>query len=111
MRMLEGLALLELNRPEESMRGFSDAVSAADALLAFADRNVAALQARAIALSGLAVSAGDQARAAEAGKAFARAGAVTDATGVAADTCRLLDRIACYDRSGILAEVHAAQDS
>ena len=111
VRMLEGLALLELHRPEESVRAFSDAVIAADALLALADRNVAVLQARAIALSGLAVSADDQARAAEAGKALARADAVIDAAGVAADTRRLLDRIACYDRSGILAEVRAAQDS
>ena len=68
MRLLEGLALLELHRPEESVRAFSDAVTAADALLALADRNVAALQARALALSGLAAAAGDPARATEAGR-------------------------------------------
>ena len=110
MRMLEGLALLELNRPEESVRAFSDAVIAADALLALTDRNVAALQTRAIALSRLAVSADDQTRATEAENAFARADAVTDATGVTADICRLLDRIAHHDRSGILAKVRAAKD-
>ena len=103
MRLLEGLALLELHRLEESVRAFSDAVAAADALLALADRNVAALQARALALSGLAAATGDPARAAEAGEAFARAHAVTSAAGVAADTRRLLDQIACHDRSGILA--------
>ena len=81
MRLLEGLALLELNRPEESMRAFSDALIAADALLALADRNVAALQARALALSGLAVAAGDPARRPEAAEAFARAHAVTRARG------------------------------
>ena len=91
MRLLEGLALLELHRLEESVRAFSDAVTAADALLALADSNVAALQARALALSGLAAAAGDPARAAEAGEAFARAHAVTSAAGVAADTRRLLD--------------------
>jgi hypothetical protein len=110
MRLLEGLALLTLHRPEESMRAFSDAVTAADALLALADRNVNALQARALALSGLATAAGDPARAAEAGQAFARADAVTSAAGVAAGTRRLLDLIARHDRSGILAEVRAAQD-
>ena len=108
MRLLEGLALLELHRVEESVRAFSDAVAAADALLALADSNVAALQARALALSGLAAAAGDPARAAEAGEAFARAHAVTDAAGVAADTRRLLDKITRHDRSGILAEVRAA---
>ena len=73
MRLLEGLALLELQRPNESTRAFSDAIAAADSLLALADRNVAALHARALALSGLAVAADGAARFAEAGEAFARA--------------------------------------
>ena len=76
-RLLEGLALLELNRPEESRRAFGDALIAADGLLALADRNVAALEVRALALSGLAVVAGDPVRAAGAAEAFARARAVT----------------------------------
>ena len=111
MRLLEGLALLELHRADESVRAFSDAVAAADALLALADSNVAALQARALALSGLAAATGDPARAAQAAEAFARARAVTSAAGVAADTRRLLDEIASHDRSGILAGIHATQDS
>jgi tetratricopeptide (TPR) repeat protein len=110
LRLLEGLALLELRRPGESVRAFSDAVTAADALLALADSNVAALQTRALALTGLAAATGDPARAAETGRAFARAYAVTDAAGVAEDTRRLLDQIARHDRSGILAEVRAAQN-
>ena len=68
MRLLEGLALLELHRVEESVRAFSDAVTAADALLALADSNVAALQARALALSGLAAATGDPARATRGGR-------------------------------------------
>ena len=68
------------------------------------------MQTRALALSGLAAVADNPARAAEAGKAFARARAVTSAAGVAADTRRLLDKIAGHDRSGILAEVRTAQD-
>jgi tetratricopeptide (TPR) repeat protein len=110
IRLLEGLALLELNRLEESVQAFSDAVAATDALLALAGNNVDMLQARALALSGLAAAADDPTRAAEASKAFALAHAVTDAAGVAADTRRLLDRIARHDRSGILAGVRAAQD-
>jgi tetratricopeptide (TPR) repeat protein len=54
MRLLEGLALLGLHRADEGVRAFGDAVAAADTLLALAERNVAALQARALALSGLA---------------------------------------------------------
>ena len=109
-RLLEGLAQLQLNRLEESVQAFSDAVAAADALLTLADRNVDALQARALALTGLAAATGDPTRAAEADNAFSRAHAVTDAAGVAADTRRLLGQIADHDRSGILTGVRAAQD-
>jgi tetratricopeptide (TPR) repeat protein len=108
LRMLEGLALLELGRPGGSVRAFGDAVTAADALLALADRNVAALQARALALSGHAAAAGDPARAAEAAGALARLHAVTDAAGVTADTRRLLGQIARHDRSGLLTAARAA---
>ena len=110
IRLLEGLALLELHRVGEGMRAFRDALVAADALLTLADSNVAALRVRALALSGLAVATGDATPAAEAMEAFARANTINDALGVAADTRRLLDRITRHDRSGILAEVRAAQD-
>ena len=110
MRLLEGLALLELDRIEESARAFNEAVTAADTLLAVADRNVAALQARALALSGLAAAVGDLALATEAGEALGLAGALAGAAGVAADTRRMLDQIARHDQSGILAEVRAAKD-
>ncbi len=110
IRLLEGLALLELNRLDEGVRAFNDAVAAADALLTLAEGNVATLQARALALSGLAAANGDPDRATEAGEAFALAQSVAGA-GIAADTRRLLDQIARHDRSGILSEVRAAQDS
>ncbi len=92
-RLLEGLALLELHRLGESVRVFNDAVAAANEMLALADRNVAALRARALALSGLAAATGDPARAAEAAEAFARAKAVTSAAGLAADTRLLLGKL------------------
>ena len=106
MRFLEGLALLELRRPGESAEAFTEALTAADALLALADSNVAALRVRALALSGLAVATADPLRAVTACEAFARADAVTRAAGVAEDTHRLLNAIACHDPSGILAGVH-----
>jgi tetratricopeptide (TPR) repeat protein len=109
MRLLEGLALLELGRREESVRAFNEAVTAAGTLLALADRNVAALQARALALSGLAAAVGDLALGEEAGEAFEAADAVTGAAGVAADTRRILDQIARHDRSGVLARARAAK--
>src|SRR5262249_25450206 len=56
IRLVEGIALLELRQTDESVRAFSDALAASDALLAFAESNVAALQARALVLSGLAVA-------------------------------------------------------
>ena len=110
IRLLEGLARLQLHRPDEAGRAFSEALTAVDALLALADSNVAALQVRALALSGLATATGDPAQAAAAGEAFALAHAATRAAGVAKDTRRLLDAIASHDRSGILAGVRTAPD-
>jgi tetratricopeptide (TPR) repeat protein len=109
-RLLEGLALLELRRVEESVRAFTDALTGADALLELADRNVAALRARALTLSGLAVATGDPARAGEAGEALDRAHAVTSAAGVAEDTHRLLSVIVRQDQFEILASVRVALD-
>ncbi len=101
-RLLNGLALLELGRLQESGRAFGDALVTADALLALADRNVDALEVRALALSGLALVQGDPARAAEAAQAFTQARAVTTAPGVVADTRRLLGIITAHDQSGLL---------
>ena len=110
MRLLEGLAMLELQRADEAVRAFTEALAAADALLALTDSNVAALQARALALAGLAATTSDLACATEAARAFTRAQAITSAAGVAADTHRLLTPIAAHDQSGVLAEVRAAHD-
>ena len=106
-RLLEGLALVELHRADEAVPAFTGALTAADALLALADSNVAARQARALALAGLAVTV-DPARATEAAEAFARA--ITTATGVAADTQNILRMITAHDKSGVLTELGAAQD-
>jgi hypothetical protein len=110
MRLLEGLALLSTHRIDEGVRAFSEALTTADALLALAGSNTAALQARALALSGLAAVTGDPARATEAVQAFAQAYTITGAAGVAADTHRLLNAITSHDRTGILARVRAMQN-
>jgi len=105
LRLLEGASLLELHRVGDGVQALGQALSTAEELLALADRNVAALQVRALALSGLAAAAGDPGRAKEAAEAFARAHAVTGAAGVVADTRRLFDIIAAHDRAGVLAGV------
>ena len=110
VRLLEGLALLELHRPDESVRAFNDTLRAAEVLLALAEKNVAALQARASALSGLAAATADPTRADEAMQAFTQLRAVTSATGVVAETHRLFSKIASHDESGILAELRTTQD-
>jgi tetratricopeptide (TPR) repeat protein len=110
IQLLEGLALLELDRADDSVRAFSDALAAADALLALVGSNVAALQARALALAGLAAANDDPARAAEAAEAFTRAQTVTTAAGVAADTHRLLQMIAAQDQSGVLTGLSPPQN-
>jgi hypothetical protein len=103
MRLLEGLALLGLQHADEGVRVLRDAVTAADALLALADSNIAALQARALALSALAAATADPAQAGQAAQAFARAQAALSAAGVAEDTQRLFTTIASHDQSGVLA--------
>jgi tetratricopeptide (TPR) repeat protein len=105
LRLLEGVALLALDRTEDSLRAFSDAITGADALLALAERNVLALEARALALSGLAVATGNPAKATEASEAFARVYSVTSAAGVVTDARRLFDLIAGHDQVRVLAGV------
>ena len=104
-RLLQGIALLELDRADQARQAFGEALVAADELGGLADKNVAALQARALALSGFAAATGDPAVSAEAVRAFAKFRPVTTAAGVVADTSLLLSAIASCDRSGVLADV------
>jgi tetratricopeptide (TPR) repeat protein len=110
MRLLEGLALLELHRADQAGRAFTDALTAAEKLLALADSNVAALQARALALSGIAAVAADPDRAIQAAQAFARLRTTAAGAGMTADTRRLLTMIASHDRAGILPQIYADQE-
>jgi tetratricopeptide (TPR) repeat protein len=110
IRLQEGLALLELQRADEAAQAFAGALAAADALLALADNNIAALQARALALAGLVAATGDPARASGAKQVFTHAQAITRAPSVAADTHRLLKMIAAHDQSDLLTGLGGAQD-
>jgi tetratricopeptide (TPR) repeat protein len=110
IRLVEAMALLELHRTEEAVKAFRDALAAADDHLALADTNVAALQVRALALGGLAVTTSDPARTAQTETALGRAQAVANAPGATADTRRLLKLIASHDHSGTLTEAASPQD-
>jgi tetratricopeptide (TPR) repeat protein len=111
IRLLEGLALLELHLTGQAVPAFTSALTSADALLALADSNVAALQARALALAGLAAATGDPDHATEAAEAFARARTTTTGKGVAADTQHLLQMIITHDQEGILTRLSITQDT
>lgn len=92
------------------MSAFAGVLTAADALLALAASNVAALQARALALAGLAAATSDPAWVTEAAQAFTRARTITSAAGVAAETQRLLETVSAHDMSGALTELITEQD-
>jgi tetratricopeptide (TPR) repeat protein len=106
--LLKGIALLQLGRSADGGRVFEAASRAADALLELHDRNVAALQAKALVLCGLAVATSDPAMVQQAA-AFTRAGAVTTAAGVTAASLQMLDQIRRNDQAGLLTDLRAAQ--
>ena len=99
--LLEGIALLAMGRAG-ARDAFGQALQAADTLLALADANVAALDARALACCGL-VLTGDPARAAQAAQTFARARTVTSAAGVVAEVAALFAVLASGDHADALA--------
>jgi tetratricopeptide (TPR) repeat protein len=109
LRLLQAVALNQLQRIEEALPAFRDAITDAETLLAVAEHNIAALQVRALALSGLAAATEDPMRAIEAIPAFAQLHAATRAAGVVADTVWLLQAISSSgDPAGVLADVISA---
>jgi hypothetical protein len=85
-------------------------LTAAEELLAHAASNVAALQARALALSGLAAVTASPDLVTQATQAFTQLRAVTTAAGVTADIRWLLTVISSHARAGVLPQVYAAQE-
>jgi len=109
LRLLQGVALGQLQRVEEAVQAFSDALTNAETLLALAELNIDALQVRALALSGLAAATDDPIRAAQAAQAFTQLQRSTTAAGVVADSVWLLDAItSSCDTTGVLADVIGA---
>jgi hypothetical protein len=109
LRLLQGVALGQLQRVEEAVQAFSVALTNAETLLALAERNIAALQVGALALSGLAAATHDPMRAVHAAQAFTQLQRATKAAGVVADSVWLLDAITSFgDTAGVLADVIGA---
>jgi hypothetical protein len=85
----------------EAHGAFTEAVDAADGLLALAAGNAVALDARGLARCGLAIT-GDPAQTDEAARAFRRARAVHAAPGVLAELTRLFALLSGMDDHSIL---------
>jgi hypothetical protein len=100
--LLEGIALSRMGRAG-AHEAFSKALAAADTMQAMAPCNVDALDARALACAGLALT-GDPDRAGEAVATFRQARTVTGAAGVVAQVAALFDVLAASDELGILAQ-------
>ncbi|MGY1665616.1 tetratricopeptide repeat protein [Geodermatophilus sp. SYSU D00696] len=109
IRLLAGVALLQLNRVEEGVRAFTTALTAADALLIPKENKRAdVLEVRALALAGLAATGDtDRQRALEAMEAFARSCSAASAAGLLADAESLLDQLAAHAEGMALTEVRA----
>jgi tetratricopeptide (TPR) repeat protein len=105
--LLHGIALLRLGSVDEARAAFTDALNAADALLASTPDTYDELDSRALSLCGLAVT-GDAGRVTEASEAFRAARAVTRGEGVVAQVLQLFDALAACDESGVLAPVRPA---
>src|SRR5205823_13221427 len=88
---------------------FQAAISHADVMLDRNGQNYEALDAKGLALAGLAVLEGGQ-RAAEAIAAFRAARAITKAPGTVGRVRRLLDALAPADSAGILVGVSEAAE-
>lgn len=104
--VLLGLALLEDDRDAARER-FTAAIGEADALLDHTPELFKALDAKALALAGLALLDGAQ-HIPEASAAYRAARAINRDAGIVRRTLRLLDLLASADHAGLLSDVRAA---
>jgi tetratricopeptide (TPR) repeat protein len=104
---LLGLIALRQGDCVAAAEAFSAAIAHAGVMLDRCEQNYNALDAKGLALAGLALLEGPQ-RAAEAIAAFRAARAITNAPGVIATVKGLLDALAPADKANILASVYEA---
>jgi tetratricopeptide (TPR) repeat protein len=106
---LLGLIALRQGDQAAAQEAFTAAVSQADQLLAHTPQYYDALDAKGLALSGLALVEDDrEGRVAAAIEAFRAARAITQAKGIVGRVVRLFDALAVADRAGVLAGVRVA---
>ena len=99
--LLLGIAQLRQDQPAEAAREFGDAIIRADELLEHASGAYAALDTRALALCGLALTT-DPDNVVEVSAVFRAARAITSADGIVRQTLALFDALAAADRGDIL---------
>jgi tetratricopeptide (TPR) repeat protein len=107
---LLGLIAVRQDDGVAAAEAFQATIAHADMMLDRCGKNYDALDAKGVALAGLAVLEGGQ-RQAEAIAAFQAARAITKAPGIVGRVRRLLDLLAPANAAGVLAGVRAAVDS
>jgi tetratricopeptide (TPR) repeat protein len=104
LSLLLGIAQLRGDQPAEAAREFGDAITQADELLQQASDAYTALDTKALALCGLALTT-DPGQAAEATAVFRAARAITSADGIVRAALAMFDALAAADRVDVLAEI------
>ena len=107
LSLLSGITQLRQDRPMAAAQEFRDAITQADELLEQTSGAYDALDTKALALCGLALTT-DPGKAAEAATVFRAARAITSADGIVRGTLALFDALAVADRGGILAGTRQA---
>ncbi len=106
---LLGLIALRQNDRSAAVEAFQAAIAHADVMIERCDQNYQALDAKGLALAGLAVLEGGP-RTAEAIAAVRAARAITSAAGIVGRVRRLLDALAPVDAAGVLTPIYAAAE-
>ena len=99
--LIQGIVFLQQGSRSDAVPRFAQAVSAADAVLQQTESDYRALNVRALALCGLALT-NDPGHIDDAVRSFRAARAITTAPGILGRTQRLLDAIAAADSAGTL---------
>lgn len=107
MLALFGLIALRLGERAIAQEAFTGAVEKADALLTYSTQNYFALDAKALALCGLAVCENRPDRVAAAVEAYRAARAINKEVGIVGRVLRLFDALTPADMDGLLTGVRA----
>jgi tetratricopeptide (TPR) repeat protein len=109
LALLSGIIWLRQDQPTAAAREFQEATTQAEQQLQQASQNYGALDTKALALCGLALTT-DPGNAAKAATVFLNARAITNADGITNRTLALFDALAAADRGGILTPIRPAAE-